>query len=204
MPPGTPFRQKTPGGPLVVYPQFLNRSPVGGQVLHGTAFRAETGINSTFSFLFLFVLFLVRPRKRTKKNGAVRHGAGFSANRLTGEYRRLCPTCEKGYTKPRCWTDKHGKTPHRHDRYAHLGQNARLGETYPLPTGRGNGDWLMDWACNRAGMAFFYQSECLWMTVKAILCFCSPSPCGRGGWGVRDLGRGERSRFQLIADSCIC
>ena len=111
MPPGTPFRQKTPGGPLVVYPQFLNRSPVGGQVLHGTAFRAETGINSTFSFLFLFVLFLVRPRKRTKKNGAVRHGAGFSANRLTGEYRRLCPTCEKGYTKPRCWTDQRGKTP---------------------------------------------------------------------------------------------
>ena len=84
MPPGTPFRQKTPGGPLVVYPQFLNRSPVGGQVLHGTAFRAETGINSTFSFLFLFVLFLVRPRKRTKKNGAVRHGAGFSVNNLKG------------------------------------------------------------------------------------------------------------------------
>ena len=40
-----------------------------------------TSINSHF----FFVLFLIRIRKRTKKNRAVRHGAGFSVNHLMGE-----------------------------------------------------------------------------------------------------------------------
>ena len=39
---------------------------------------------SLHPFFFFHALFLVRPRKRAKKNGAARRGAGFSANRRRG------------------------------------------------------------------------------------------------------------------------
>ena len=69
--------------------------------------NAEACCQLSYYFVFFYALFLSRQRKRAKKNGAclpsttrrrqaARRGAGFSANRLTGEYRRLCPACKSG------------------------------------------------------------------------------------------------------------
>ena len=55
--------------------------------------------------------FLLRPRKRAKKKGAARRGAGFSANLLSGENVRHCPETGLAYTKRHCWTEKRGKNP---------------------------------------------------------------------------------------------
>ncbi len=64
----------------------------------------------TSCFFPLSVLFLVRPRKRTKKNGAARRGAGFSANLISREIVRHCPETPRVSTRRHCWTDQHGKT----------------------------------------------------------------------------------------------
>ena len=80
-------REAALSDPLTNYGLHLVTYSNGWTTLAGTVFRADTDFSSLFSFCFFFVLFLVRPRKRTKKNGAVRHGAGFSTNCCNGNSR---------------------------------------------------------------------------------------------------------------------
>ena len=84
-------REAALSDPLTNYGLHLVTYSNGWTTLAGTAFRADTDISSLFSFCFFFVLFLVRPRKRTKKNGAVRHGAGFSTNCCNGNFQASAP-----------------------------------------------------------------------------------------------------------------
>ena len=89
-------REAALSGPLTNYGLHLVTYSNGWTTLAGTAFRADIDISSLFSFCFFFVLFLVRPRKRTKKNGAVRHGAGFSTNCCNGIFKRRRPADQPG------------------------------------------------------------------------------------------------------------
>ena len=89
-----------------------------------TAFRADSGFNSPVNFPFLskfsptpitspfpLPFFLFRPRKRAKKKGAARRGAGFSVNYLSGVKGSRLPCYLNRPTELCCWTDLHGKTP---------------------------------------------------------------------------------------------
>ena len=58
--------------------------PVGGHTPVGTNLLGDRNLTSPTNFHFLFVLFLIHVRKRTKKKRAARRGAGFSVNHLSG------------------------------------------------------------------------------------------------------------------------
>ncbi len=153
-------RQAPLSGPLTIYRFHLITYSHGSTTLAGSAFRADTDISSLFSFCFFFVLFLVRPRKRTKKNGAVRHGAGFSTKRLRGADQLQCPTNPCGIPRRWCWTDQRGKTPHATTGRTRAARMIRRDlPPIPLPEGRRNGDGSMYWPSESAEIAFSYQSE---------------------------------------------
>ncbi len=65
-----------------MWSSYFSHLPSNGYFF-GTAFGTTQTLPLTSTF-FLFVLFLIRVRKRTKKNRAARRGAGFSVNHLRG------------------------------------------------------------------------------------------------------------------------
>ncbi len=89
-------REAALSDPLTSYGLHLVTYSIVGQPL----LEPRSGQTQTFplslAFVFFFVLFLVRPRKRTKKNGAVRHGAGFSTNCCNGIFKRRRPADQPG------------------------------------------------------------------------------------------------------------
>ena len=104
------------------------------ETLDGFAYYRSLFLESNHYFYFIYVLFLMRGRKRTKKKRALRQGAGFSVNH-SGGINGSWAACQLfSCTSTNAMDGSARKNPPYPPSLER--KNLLLCETYPLPEGR--------------------------------------------------------------------